>query len=438
MKLTAQQYRQRAAEAHAKAKAINDRASAEGRDLTAEEQAEFDAAITAGKEAAQSARQTESRAAALVGLMDAGRGDVVLAGPAPSGVQVGADLATTKPFQSFGEYMIAVAKAGTPGGVVDPRLLPLQAGPSGLSTGVPSEGGFLVQKDYSTMLLDRGREESILYPYCTKVPVGEAADGVEAPYIDETSRATGSRWGGVQVYRRGEAETVTSKLPKFGKWTLDLEDLMGLAYATERSLRDAAQLEAILTNAFASEFGFTLDDEIVRGNGVGQCLGILNSAALVTQAAEGAQTAATVNDKNVAKMYSRMPGRLKGGAIWLYNSEVYPQFPQLTTANQPMFLPPGGLRDAPGGLLLGKPLVELEQCSALGTVGDLLFANLGEYVLVEKGGVEGDSSIHVRFIYNERTFRWVWRINGQPKQKTAPTAYKGSNTQSPFVALAAR
>lgn len=439
MKLTAQQYRQRAADAHAKAKAINDRASAEGRDLTAEEQAEFDGAITSGNEAAAAARQADARSAALSGLAESALGDVALAAvPAASGILVGEDRATLKPFRSFGEYLVAVARAGSPGGVVDPRLLPMQAGPTGMGTGVPSDGGFLVGKTYTDALLARVRETAILYPKCFEIPIGPNENGAEAPYIDETSRATGSRWGGVQVYRRGEAETVTATKTKIGKWSCDLEDLMGLAYASDRALRDAVQLEAILSAAFESEMAFSADDEIFRGNGVGQCLGVLNAAATITQAKEGSQTADTVNANNVAKMYSRMKPSLQNGAEWFINSAVFPQLMTMTISNQPIWLPPNGFISAPGGILLGKPVNIIEQASAIGDLGDILYANLKDYGVVTKGGIQADSSMHVRFLYGERTFRWVWPFNGQPLAKTVPTAYKGANTQGAFVILEAR
>jgi hypothetical protein len=49
-----------------------------------------------------------------------------------------------------------------------------------------------------------------------------------------------------------------------------------------------------------------------------------------------------------------------------------------------------------------------------------------------------DSSIHVRFMTNETTFRFIYRFNAQPIWNSAITPFKGSNTLSPFVALATR
>lgn len=346
------------------------------------------------------------------------------------------DLAAEKPYKCFGEFMQEVAQAGMPGGVVPSRLLAA----SGMSVGVPSDGGFLVGQEYTTRLLTSAMEQSQLAPLCDSFPVGEGNDGIEAPYIDETDRANGSRWGGVRVYRRSEAGTVTATKPALGMFELRLEDMMGIAYATERSLRDARQLEAVFTAAFASEFSFKIDDELIRGTGAGESLGILNSPALVTVAKETGQAAKTIVTRNISNMWARMPAKLRGAAVWLYNQDCEPTLDELaipvgTGALEPRFVSYG-----PDGVLRikGRPALAVEQCETLGTVGDFMLVNWNEVVLIQKD-MEAEQSIHLLFLYNERAFRWVYPIIAKPKWKSAKTPYKGTaNTQSPFIALATR
>ena len=66
-----------------------------------------------------------------------------------------------------------------------------------------------------------------------------------------------------------------------------------------------------MSEAFATEFAFQLDDEILNGTGADQCLGVLNAnnASLVSQAKENGQLAATVVTENITKMWSRMPSK---------------------------------------------------------------------------------------------------------------------------------
>jgi HK97 family phage major capsid protein len=167
----------------------------------------------------------------------------------------------------------------------------MQAAATGASSGVPESGGVLVRNEWSTALLERVQEQAHLAPQCFGLPIGDGNDGLEAPFVDETSRASGSRWGGVQVYRAAEAATVTAAQPKLGKFELRLEDLMALFYGTTRVIRDATLLEALAMKAFSSEFAFKLDDEIVRGTGAGQCLGIVGNAPTVSVAKETNQAA---------------------------------------------------------------------------------------------------------------------------------------------------
>lgn len=365
-------------------------------------------------------------------------------------VHAGGDQGTEAgPFRNLGEQLHAVVAAAS--GRVDERLYKVQelAGPTGAGAGLGSDGGFLIQKDFASDLMKEGTGAGTLASRCSQTEIGADADGLEVVYIDETSRATGSRWGGVQVYRRDEADTVSATKPKLDKWECRLEDLMGLAYVTDRLMRDAGALGSVFSEAFRDEFAFKIDDEIIRGNGAAQCWGVLNHAATVTQTKESGQTADTIVAENVIKMWSRVHPRSKVRGAWFVNTETSPQLLQMSVkvkdvagtenvGGQLIYMPPGGLSGAPFGSLFGRPVIEIEQASALGDVGDISFLDLSQYKLITKGGISEDESIHVRFIYGEKTLRWMAAINGQPKAKAPLTPYKGTATLSSFVTLQAR
>lgn len=360
------------------------------------------------------------------------------------------DCSTERGLQeAFGSFLQAVA-TGARGGPMDPRLSMVPtAAASGANTSVGSEGGHLVRTDFSAALLDKAMDESVLAQRCTSIDIGESSDGIELPYVDETSRTNGNRWGGVQVYRRAEADTVTASKPKIGLLEIRLEDLMGICYTTDRAMRDAVSLGQIIQKAFASEFSFKVDDEIVRGTGAGQALGLLNSPALVSVAKETSQVAATLVAENVIKMRARLRPRSRVRSAWFINQEVETQLPLMVVkvknvagtenvGGAPVYMPAGGLSGAQFDTLYGRPVIPIEQCEALGTKGDIFLADLSEYLLIKKGALETAESIHVRFLYGENTFRFTYRINGAPAWKTALTPYKGTATQSPFITLDTR
>jgi HK97 family phage major capsid protein len=349
---------------------------------------------------------------------------------------------TPKLFESFGHQLQAIVEAAKPGAYVDPRLNQINAAASGGASNVNSDGGYLIQTDFQTEIYRLAYETGILANRVRKVGISANANALEYPFIDETSRATGSRWGGVQVYRVAEADTVNAKKPKIGKQRLELEKLMGIAYATEELLKDASAMTAIYNQAFSEEFAFKLDDEIYNGNGAGQCLGLLQSPALITVSKETGQEAATIVFENILKMWSRLHARARAGAAWFINQDIEVALQSMTmtigTGGIPVYLPPGGLTASPYGTLLGRPVIPIEHASTLGTVGDILLADLSQYLLIDKGGMRNDTSMHVRYLYDETTFRFIMRVNGRPLWHSAITPYKGNNTQSPYVALATR
>jgi len=343
-----------------------------------------------------------------------------------------------KPFASLGEQLRAVVIAEESRGQnVDSRLIYNQLG---MSEGVPGDGGYLVQQEFSRELLRRAYETGILGALCRRQPIGPGSNGFKINVVDESSRATGSRMGGIQMFWTGEGRQLQGSQPKFRQLELSLQKLTGLLYATDELLADAVALEAFIMDAFAEEYGFMTDDAIFNGNGAGMPLGIMRSNALVSVPAEAGQPAGTVVFENLSNMWGRLPARSRRSAVWLINQEVEPQLDRLAIVAGTAALEARFVTYGPDGVLRikGRPVIAIEQAEALGTPGDIVLADLSQYLLIDKGPMESAVSIHVRFVWDEQTFRFIYRVNGQPIWNKPLTPYKGANPQSPFVALAAR
>lgn len=341
-------------------------------------------------------------------------------------------------FENLGEFCQAVAKFRL-NGTLDKRFTNAA---SGHSANVPSDGGFLLSPTKSNEILRRVYEGGEMTKDCTILTVGKNSDTYEVPYVDETSRATGSRWGGLRVYREGETDTPTSSKTKLGKWECRVSDMKALVYVTDRLLEDASQLEGLINEQIDQEFQFKLEDEIVRGAGGSQCHGIIGNPATISVAKETGQAADTVLFENIIKMFSRCWGRSRNRAKWYINQDLEPELFSMAmsvgTGGVPVYLPANGVSESPYNTLMGKPVVPIEQCDTVGTVGDIIFGDMKEYAIVKKGGMKQASSIHVKFLTDEMTFKFSMRVNGRPKWKSALTPYKGTNTLSPWVTLASR
>jgi HK97 family phage major capsid protein len=345
----------------------------------------------------------------------------------------------------FSEYLRAVRIAGSPGGTVDNRLT-VAAAP-GMQTAVGSDGGFLVPQQDAAFLIKRAYETGEILRRCRKIPL--TGNSIKIPTVLETSRAKGSRWGGVQAYWVDEAGAITDSKPKFGKLELKLKKCACVGYVTEEMLEDYTASAAILQEAFAEELAYEVENSIINGTGSGSPLGILNAGCLVSVAKESSQTLKTIYGDNVINMVSRMWARSRRNGVWLINQDCEPQILKLAAKSEyaattytalPLYLPAGmGWNNTEYGILAGKAVIPVEYCATLGTVGDIIFADFSQYLIADKGGPRADVSMHVRFLYDEQTFRLVYRVDGQPAWTAALTpATSSANTLSPFVALATR
>ena len=322
------------------------------------------------------------------------------------------------------------------------RKLPVEirAAGSGATMGVSSEGGILLQGETSIDLMTNGFNNSEVLSRCQQRTLTDS-DYIEVIGIDETSRATGSRGGGVRVYTTAELEAMTESKTKFSKVRLEPKKLTGLFYASDELLANAAFLGAEMRQLFGEEFAFKAQDQVIRGTGVGEALGILNSGCTVSQAKVTSQTAATINTTNILAMDSRIVNDSSRSLVWLINRECKPQLATLTivSADAATLLYKTynnmGVRAAE---LNGTPCVTIEQCSALGTVGDIILADLSQYLVCNKGGIEEATSIHIKFDYNQTAFRFIYKMDGRPRWNSPITPYKGSATVSPFITLATR
>lgn len=350
-----------------------------------------------------------------------------------------------RPWNHIGEMMQAVKAAAEPG--VEPRhwdpRLKWQSAATGHGSSNPSEGGFLIGTGDTKTLYEVGMQASQLAGRCSSADIGEGFDSTSIPAYDMTSLATGSLFGGVTFYWREDAATVDPSKLKFRTIDLKLKGMMALVYATDEILRDAVAMRSYILRAFPIAFARTLDDSIFSGNGAGKPLGITASPAFISVAKENGQAATTIVKENIDKMWSRCYVENRRNAAWFINQDCEPALDSLNmavgTGGAPVYLPPGGISAAPYATLKGRPVIPIPQCETLGTLGDIVLADFSAYALAQKDKeLAMAESMHVRFLYAENVFRFMYRVNGEPLWNRALTPPKGSNSLSPFVGLAAR
>ena len=336
-------------------------------------------------------------------------------------------------FKSLGHFAKSVKQ-----GVSDPQLGEYCKS-TGMNIAINADGGFLIPPEFSTALLDAMAQAGELAPKCRNFP---SNNNLSLPFVNITTQAT-SWTGGVTIYKPAEGVAKTASLPQFAKAELHLHKMTAVVYATDELLDDSpVALETFLTTMASTEFALTKDEDIVNGSGAGECLGIMNSPCLVSVTKETDQVATTIVTENVLKMASRMYSPSYRNAVWLIAQDAMPQIGVLSitvgTGGAPVFI--ADIKNPLGSSLLGRPIIWSPHCQTVGTTGDIILADFGQYVTIDKlgKGMDVATSIHLKFLENETAFRFEIRFDGQPWWTSARTPKHGSSTVSPFVALAAR
>lgn len=342
----------------------------------------------------------------------------------------------TRGFASSREFCMAVMQTYRTNRM-DERLKPLQAAAGSDEQGGYSDpyGGFLLPVAFSPDLLAIQGEGDPTASLTRKLPMDAPMVKVNAR-VDKNHATSVS--GGLVVYRHSETAEATATRMQFEQLSFDAHELMGAAYATESILTDSPRaFIALISDGFRDEFAAKILSEKLSGSGAGgQYLGVLNSPCVISVAKETGQKAATIVKENVDAMAARC--WRYGSAVWLANHGTRTQLKSLVqvvgTGGTPVpYFTTAGSQD----YLDGRPLFFTEFCAALGTVGDLILGNWSEFIEGTYQPLQQAESIHVRFLNNERAFKFWLRNAGMPWWRTALTPKNGS-TLSPFVTLATR
>ena len=337
-----------------------------------------------------------------------------------------------------GEFLKDVWRAAKPGGKMPGQLdawMKAVKTAGHMAEGDDSQGGFLVPTQFvADLKMQEGLDDGIP-GRCFHLPAERSS--VSIPYVNDVSH-TGGVYGGVIVKRTGEGAQKLYSKPTLGLCTLTLHKLIALTYASEELIEDSpASIAAMFGKMFPEALNHVVAGDIVEGTGAGMGLGILNAPATIAVARTGA---GAIVWADIANMTERLHPRCFKNAVWLANSDTIPDLKtmfQVAIAGQaavPVYQPANASSGSPYPTLDGSPVIFTEHCPALGDTGDIILADLSQMLLARKGP-KVESSAHLRYDYNEQTFRGVVRYDCQPWWPAPVTPKHGTQTLSPFVIL---
>jgi hypothetical protein len=221
---------------------------------------------------------------------------------------------------------------------------------------------------------------------------------LDLPYPDVLT-ATGTAgmppfFGGIQMNWQAEATSLQETAePKFRQVQLRANELSGYALVSNPMMQDALGLDAWLRRLFARSVAWFEDYAFIRGTGVGQPLGVLNSGSALA-VSRGTPTAIKLAD--LAAMLSDL---------------------------------------LPHSALFSRPLYVTEKLPVLGTKGDCILFDPSLYVIGDRQALEVDVSEHVNFLTNRATWRVLERVDGRPIFDQTIKLSDQATTVSPVVVL---
>jgi HK97 family phage major capsid protein len=306
-------------------------------------------------------------------------------------------------------------------------------------------GGFSVPTTVLPGMMQLGFEGDPTLGRTTAIPM-------ETPKVSIMARTdknhTSSVSGGFTVARRAEAVAAASSRMEMELIELSAHSLFGLGYATNELLTDSVlSFIAIISAGFRDQFPHRVFREKIRGAGGDQFLGqltALDSAGLGPTIAVARETASRIVGTDVLAMRARCWGY--GNAIWLANHDAFGELFRLgATAYDVGATPLSGanalyvssMQEDRPDMLLGRPIFYSEYPSTLGSAGDLMLTNWAEFLEGTYQPIQSASSIHVRFVEHETTFKFWLRNAGAPWWRTPLTPEQSTTTLSPSVIIAA-
>lgn len=353
-----------------------------------------------------------------------------------NGVERAAGPEAKREFSSLGEFMHAVRFNQN-----DQRLNFAES--IGTGTDLSAEqrmddgasGGFAIPPQFRTTIMSVPPQDALVRPRANVIEAGSPPDApITMPALDQTGTNPGNMFGGMQFAWIGEGDTKPDTGAKLREFTLAPHEIAGTVTVTDKLLRNWTAASSFLENLMRQGVSAAEDYAFLRGSGVNQPLGALNSGAayFVNRA-----TANQVTYPDLVAMVAHVLMRGSNAPVWSIPQSVLPQLALMTDPEGHYIWVPNGANAAVSGFsgtLLGYPVRWNNRAPLLGTKGDVFLADWSYYVIKDGSGPFVAASEHVLFTQNKTVIKIFWNVDGAP-WLTAPIKEENGYQVSPFVGL---
>lgn len=260
-------------------------------------------------------------------------------------------------------------------------------------SGSAPDGGYLVPPDMSGRIITRLYETSPMRQNAAVVTIG--TDALEG--LRDLGEGTSGGW-----VMETETRSATGT-PQFGAWRIEVNEQYAYPFVTQKMLDDAnINIEAWLSAKVADKMARTENTAFVSGSGIRQPKGFtqytVDTADDSSRSATAMQYTKTgVNGGFAASnpadilftIISQMNPAYLNASSWYTKREVIALIRKMKGAADYQYLWQPGLQAGQPSMLVGYPIVMLEDLPALSTNGlSLAFGNMREtYTIVQRQGL---------------------------------------------------
>lgn len=290
------------------------------------------------------------------------------------------------------------------------------------SIGTPDFGGFAVPTEYASILWDHSLESEIVRPRATVWPMASDTRKVPAFNSQDVSQDVYG-FQGIWLAELGVSKIQT---PNVRMISHTAKKLAIFTAASREVMEDGVDFGTQLQSALISAIGWYLDISFLHGDGIGRPTGILKSACTISVRRIGT-TNLHLSFVDIANMFGKLlPGSYKN-AVWVVNQTALPSLCQIADEA-------GSYIWSPGTPLMGLPVVVTEKTPTFGTKGDVILADFSCYSIGMRKDISVDKSNAPGWTEDRVDLRGIIRVDGSPVF-SQPIKQATGNLVSPFVVL---
>jgi len=266
-----------------------------------------------------------------------------------------------------------------------------------LQIGTDTEGGFLVPQEFERTLIQALENQNIMRGLATVISTSSDRN---VPVV--TSRGTAS-W-------ISEEGSFTESDEAFGQKTLYAHKVGTLIKVSEELLQDSAfDLPGYLASEFARRIGRAEETAFVNGNGVGKPLGVVQDAEVGVTAA----SATAVTSDELIDLFHSLGRPYRGRATWLMADATAKAIRKLKDSNGQYIWQPG-LQAGQPDRLLARPVAISDDMPAMATGNkSILFGEFNYYWIADRAGRVFQRLNELYAVNGQVGFRAYQRVDGK-------------------------